>query len=204
LPQWADTIGQWKAFPINGQYMYFLAMLSAVLAYILVSLLGPRKVHNMDKLLHRGSYAIADDTVDTSGRQPSGLARFLGISSEYTRADRAIHYGTFFYTMVNLVIFLVGTAYALYRQYQGNPVADGAWLILWRLFFYSMLFLAVVTVVWFFIGGLWDMNSMFRILKSARRDTQDDGSVRNEIELGRVDAGPSEECVGRSSRVPPP
>lgn len=41
----------------------------------------------------------------------------------------------------------------------------------------------VLTTVWFFIGGLADMKKMFAILKTAERDTHDDGTVRPETSI---------------------
>src|ERR1051326_7733990 len=42
---------------LTGQEQTFFVMCAATLIYVLVSLLGPRQITNMDKLLHRGRYA---------------------------------------------------------------------------------------------------------------------------------------------------
>ena len=47
----------WPEFPLNGMQVSFTACLSAVVVYVVVSLLTCKEDFNMDRLLHRGQYA---------------------------------------------------------------------------------------------------------------------------------------------------
>ena len=49
---------------ITGQVLTFVAIVASVASYILVSLLGPRTDFDLDKLLHRGEYAVETDKVE--------------------------------------------------------------------------------------------------------------------------------------------
>ncbi|HEX7573210.1 MAG TPA: sodium:solute symporter, partial [Bacteroidota bacterium] len=49
------------AFFINGQQFWGLAMLSSSVVYVAVSLLGGRRTFDMDRMLHRGAYAIKEE-----------------------------------------------------------------------------------------------------------------------------------------------
>jgi hypothetical protein len=40
--------------------------------------------------------------------------------------------------------------------------------------------IAILTFIWFTIGGITDMRSFFRIMKTKELDETDDGSVRPE------------------------
>jgi len=47
--------------PINSYELYFLAMVFGILAYVAGSLLTQRKPYNLDRLLHRGVYDVAQE-----------------------------------------------------------------------------------------------------------------------------------------------
>ena len=46
---------------MNGQVFWLIAILSSVAVYIGLSLLGGRREYDMDRLLHRGRYAVDGD-----------------------------------------------------------------------------------------------------------------------------------------------
>ena len=50
-------------FPLNGQILALVATLAAIGVYVAVSLVTCRRPHDMDKLLHRGRYALAEDGI---------------------------------------------------------------------------------------------------------------------------------------------
>ena len=54
---------------MNAVHVNFVAMLIAVAAYVVVSLLTCRKPHNMDQLLHRGQYAAEPEAARSSSRR---------------------------------------------------------------------------------------------------------------------------------------
>ena len=45
-------------FALTGQEMSFWVIVAVIVSYLLVSLLGKPKPFNMDRMLHRGKYAI--------------------------------------------------------------------------------------------------------------------------------------------------
>ena len=102
----------------------------------------------------------------------------LGMGKEFTRADRLIYLAT--YTMIGCwtLVFIAGTICNL-----TNDVPDSTWASFWRLYVYVELVLAVVVVIWFTMGGLRDLKSMFGRLGATDRDDTDDGVVRDGSEL---------------------
>lgn len=165
-------------FPVNGQWIYFIAMVAASGAYVLVSLLGPKREFNMDKLLHRGKYVIADDTV-TGDEEAEKLAkkfnfsRLIGISAEFTRWERFLFYATFGWTMVWWGIFVVGTVINLIWK-----ISDEAWSVYWWFYIWFSAFLGIVCTFWIFDGGIRDAGRLFRDLRKSRENEADDGFVR--------------------------
>ena len=111
-PDWQWVIAHKTNFPLNGQEIYFYAMLSASLSYILVSLLGPRRVFDMDKMLHCGKYAVKDDLVEARDAikvKRKTFGELIGISKEFSKFERFLFWATFWWTMAWWGIFVVGT-----------------------------------------------------------------------------------------------
>ena len=71
-------------------------------AYVLVSLLGPRREFDLDRLLHRGRYEVAEDRVSTGTEHASWL-RKLGFSSEFTGADKWVTIITLSWPLVSVL-----------------------------------------------------------------------------------------------------
>ncbi|HVP13636.1 MAG TPA: sodium:solute symporter [Phycisphaerae bacterium] len=179
-------------FWLTGRELSFWAMVLAIAAYILVSLLGPRAVFNMDKLLHRGAYAVADDTtaladvgrVSPATPTPADVGRVppapptqhwwekLGFTREFTGADRWITYITLGWPLVWTVIFIAGTAYNL-----AVDVPETSWLSFWHGWTWFILAGAIIVTTWFTIGGIRDLRELFRLLRLRRAAPTDDGRV---------------------------
>ncbi len=159
-------------FPINGQMFWGIAMGASALIYVLVSLLGKREVCDLDKLLHRGRYAVTSDQVTVSEPPVRGL-RVLGMGREFTRKDRLIYVLTYVWTLGWVAVFVVGTIYNLTHQ-----VSDQAWERFWKIYIYVNLLATCVVTVWFSLGGLRDIRAMARRLSTVERDPHDDGTVR--------------------------
>jgi SSS family solute:Na+ symporter len=164
-------------FPINGQEIYFYAMLAASLCYILVSLLGPKRVFDMDKMLHRGKYAVKEDVVEAKDAfvaKRKTFGELIGLSREFSRFERFLFWATFWWTMAWWGIFVIGTVINLFYE-----VSDHAWSLFWwfKLWWFSLI-LGTVCTVWIFFGGVRDAFRLFRDLKQERVDDSDDGSVK--------------------------
>ena len=54
-------------FPLTGQEMTFCAIVASVAAYVVVSLAAPGEPCDMDRLLHRGRYAVGGESSVTWG-----------------------------------------------------------------------------------------------------------------------------------------
>ena len=164
-------------FFINGQVFWGIAMAASIVTYVTVSLLGKRQTYDLDKLLKRGRHAAASEMIIVDTHPPRRL-KMLGMGKEFTRADRLIYLAT--YTMIGCwtLVFIAGTICNL-----TNDVPDSTWASFWRLYVYVELVLAVVVVIWFTMGGLRDLKSMFGRLGATDRDDTDDGVVRDGSEL---------------------
>ncbi len=163
-------------FPVNGQWMWFYAFSLAIVAYVVVSLLTCRMPFNMDRMLHRGAYARAEDRPVTAGvERRNWLDRYLGIDEEFTRGDRVLSYSVFAWTMFTFLIWLVATVVNLVPGWQWSGAG-------WALYFryngiWMPLVVGIITSIWFSWGGVRDLVRLFRRLSALHRNTLDDGRV---------------------------
>ncbi|MFA8342683.1 MAG: sodium:solute symporter [Rhodothermaceae bacterium] len=158
-------------FFINGQSFWGLAMAGSTIVYIAVSLLGKKQEYDLDKLLHRGKYAVKEDEKIIEQEVKTGW-RALGIGKEFTKGDKLIYIATYIYTFAWTAVFIIGTIYNL-----TTDVPDMEWMQFWKIFIYINIAVSVVVIFWFGIGGIFDLKTMFRKLRSTERDFQDDGHV---------------------------
>ncbi|MGQ9560027.1 MAG: sodium:solute symporter family protein [Candidatus Oleimicrobiaceae bacterium] len=158
-------------FPINGQVCWFIAMVSSTVVYIVVSLLSGGRQYDMDRLLHRGRYRLAEEKPQPEAEVQRGW-KVLGMGGEFTRGDRALYIATYCWTALWVAIFVAGTAYSLMHQ-----VPDEWWLTFWRGYLLLGTAIAVVVTVWLGLGGIRDAREMLRRLAVLKRDARDDGTV---------------------------
>ena len=172
-----------QRFPINSiEYIFFVNILT-LLVYIAVSLLTCKENFNMDRMLHRGQYAIPGEHKDLA-RDWSlrGIFKTLvGITPEYTKGDRLIAYAYFFYNFV-FVFLLSFVAVAVWNAF--TP---------WKIEYWSIYFLvtallvpliiAGIATVWFFFGGVRDLVRLFRDLGARKENILDDGRVDGNVSL---------------------
>jgi SSS family solute:Na+ symporter len=161
-------------FPINGTYMSFIAMISASLSYVLVSLLGPRTDFDMDWLLHRGKYAVEQDVAHGNARIPGrrNLGQMLGLTHEFTRSDKAFFWASFFWSIGWWLLFAVVTTVNIFWK-----MPDGAWCAIWAFKVWVSVILGISLTFWFVGGGVRDALQMFRDLRDVKEDEHDDGTV---------------------------
>ena len=158
-------------FLINGQMFWAISMFGAAVVYIFVSLLSRKKEFNMDKLLNRGKYAVASESVIVE-KAPSRGWRILGMGKEFTRFDKFIYILNYVWTGGWTLVFIVGTIYNLTYD-----VSDDAWMDFWRIYLLIHVALAVIVVFWFATGGLRDLRDMISRLRTMKRDDTDDGFI---------------------------
>ncbi len=181
LHEWARQKG--TTFPINGQWFWLLSMGAATLTYVVVSLLGTRKVYDLDRLLHRGAHALPvpahnpecpkpDEFSAPAGTPPSkNFWRWMGAGREYSRGDRLILMLSYAWTIVCTAVFIFGTVRNL-----GHPRDDSEWLTYWHGYLWLFAGISAFVTIWLAIGGTLDIRRMFRDLKALKRNDLDDGT----------------------------
>ncbi len=170
-------------FPINSQEILFISMVTSIVMYIVVSLLTCRKPFNLERMLHRGVYNVdGSPEVEKFSFTFRGIGRMLlGITNQYTLGDKVIAWAAFIYSFVYsfVVIFLVVIVWNAISPWPAE------W---WRYYFLVTSIIvtgivALATSIWFAIGGIRDLISLFAELKNRVENTLDDGRV-----IGNVSA----------------
>jgi Na+/proline symporter len=169
-------------FPINSYELYFMAMVSGVIAYVLGSLLTQRKPYNLDRLLHRGEYDLADEYKEPFKWTPrNACKKLVGVTPEYTRGDRIITWSVFSYA----IIYKFGMCFLgvlIWNMF--SPWSSEAWS---QYFFITSLvvtgLLGIVSTFWFMIGGFIDIRKLFRDLAARIDDPLDNGMVEGHVSL---------------------
>ncbi len=155
---------------VTGQELTFFTIVAALAVYVTVSLLGPRTEFNMDKLLHRGKYAVerGDDAAAASTR----WYEKLGFTSEFSGRDKTITYITLGWPLLWTLIFIAGSAYAVFAK-----PSDSLWIRYWHVWTWVILAVATAITIWFAIGGMMNLRELFRTLDRKSVDIADDGRV---------------------------
>jgi len=159
-------------FWFNDQVSGFLAAITAASIYVIVSLLTCKRPFNLDQMLHRGQYAIeAEGGKPVSLHRRFTLANFFRFDSNFTFVDKIVAGGIFWWSMA---LFIVNVVIALaYRHWSAD-----AWATYWLVTAVALpCVIALVTLIWFGIGGLRDMREFYRTLSTMKRDSRDDGRV---------------------------
>jgi SSS family solute:Na+ symporter len=171
-------------FPVNGQIVGFIAMCAAILLYVTVSLLTQTADFDMDRMLHRGRYAIAAKPAVSTAPVRGGFrwGAILGFDSEFSRGDKLISISVFAWSMFWFLVFVVGSIWYLWR-----PWSLETWGRYW--FINSILLplaVGVITSVWLTWGGVRDLRRLFRDLRTCERSALDDGMVIDHHNLDEV------------------
>jgi SSS family solute:Na+ symporter len=171
-------------FPINGQIVGFIAMCAAILLYVTISLLTGKVDFDMDRMLHRGRYAIGAKPTDSvlPVRRKFTWGAILGFDAEFTRGDKLISISVFAWSMFWFLVFVVGSIWYLWR-----PWSLETWGRYW--FINSILLpmvVGVITSVWLTWGGVRDLRRLFRDLRACKPNALDDGMVVNHHNLDEV------------------
>jgi solute:Na+ symporter, SSS family len=169
-------------FPINSYELYFLAMISGILAYVVGSFLTQRKPYNLDRLLHRGIYDVAQEykaPFKWSLRTAAG--KLIGITPEFTLGDKIISWSVFGYAIVYKFV-LSFVAVLIWNLISPWPVE---W---WSTYFFitSLVVtgvLGVISTFWFLIGGVIDLRALFRDLAARIDNPLDDGRVEGHVSV---------------------
>ena len=169
-------------FPINAYEITFISMIVSITLYIVVSKLTCKEPYNLERMLHRGKYAIDGEVKSTvKWTWRNFFSKLIGITPDYSKGDRIIAWVFFFYSIV--YSFLVMFVFVLIWN------AVSPWPLKWwsNYFFVSLLLvpyiLAAITAVWFGIGGVINLVQLFRDLKKRVINPLDDGRVEGNMSL---------------------
>ncbi len=161
-------------FPINGQWINFICIVSCASLYIIFSLIEHyvfgNPDFNLNKMLHRGEYDTAKEHVEKSN--VGWLSRKLGITKEFTIGDKIIYFSSLLWTQMWFFIFIWFSVQTLICG-----VPDSQWMNLWRFKIYVTLILGISCTFWFLIGGIVDVTRLFKALKNSEQNDADNGSV---------------------------
>ena len=178
-PMRAYLLAHAEKCPINGQVIFFGAMLSSLVVYVAVSLLTCKEDFNMDRMLHRGKYAVEGPSPESAQRKWN-WGGLIGFDREFTRGDKIISGSLFAWSMFWFSVFAVMTV-----LYLISPWPLSVWSTYWHLYAIIIpVFVGVVTTIWFTWGGTRDLIRLFRDLPNVKRNALDDGSVVNHHNLG--------------------
>jgi SSS family solute:Na+ symporter len=166
-----------KDFPINGQWFWFIAMVSSGAVYFIVSLLTCKKPFDMDKMLHRGAYAIKGETADAADTVTKAW-KAMGITKEFTRGDKALVVVTYIWTAAWIVVFIIGTIYNL-----THDVDNAAWMRFWKIYTWIYLVTSIIATTLLALGGVSNLREMIHSLRTMARDQGDSGFVRTETNV---------------------
>ncbi len=170
-----------KAFPLNGAQVFFTVSLISITVYVIVSLLTCKQVFNMDKMLHRGQYALEPASGLPLKRRWT-WGRIIGFDENFTLSDRWVAASVLGYGMFWFFIMLIGTI-----CYKLAPWPLSVWSGFWHLFAIVIpVFFSVVTSIWFTWGGLRDLRDLLRRLKLEKVNPLDDGTVVDHQNLDEV------------------
>ncbi|MEZ0217357.1 MAG: sodium:solute symporter [Rariglobus sp.] len=165
-------------FPINSYELYFMSMVSGVVAYVVGSLLTYKQPYNLDRLLHRGVYDVEGE----KHKEPftwgvgSVVKKLIGITPEYTRGDKIIAWSVVGYA----IVYKFGFCFLAVLIWNLISPWPKEW---WNTYFFvtSLCVTGVIGIVstfWFLIGGVIDMKRLFKDL---------DARVDNPLDNGQVD-----------------
>jgi SSS family solute:Na+ symporter len=168
------TVGP-EAFPFDGIWTLAFTAVFAVTSYVAASLIGwlffQQKPIDLDKLLHRGKWSLEGEHQMGVRNPVSGWLALLP-TSEFTIGDKFIYFGQLSWTFLGFAIFVTGTVFALVYD-----VSVDTWATFWGWQVCVTFVLGSITTLWFFLGGLRDISTMFKTLNTLKRDHADTGEV---------------------------
>ncbi len=159
-------------FPVNGAQASFASAVAAILAYVIASLITCKEPFNLEKMLHRGKYAINGEHQEISDKKRNFIWRILGVGKEFTLGDKVIYIVAISWAAIWFAIFVVGTVWNFMFD-----VPDSAWASYWFWVIIINAGAGIIITVWYVIGGTKNLFELFSALKNAKRNELDDGTV---------------------------
>jgi solute:Na+ symporter, SSS family len=163
---------------LSGQVLGFIAAITAITAYTVVSLMGKHAEFDLDRMLFRGRWkeALPASEADFREEPREGPPRWmlkLGFTREYSKVDTWITWATVSWPLFWTAVLVVGSVFAL-----SGTITKETWVGFWHVYTWLIFSVGCVIVIWFTIGGFRDLARMYAHLKRYGADERDDGSVR--------------------------
>ncbi len=191
-------------FPLNGVQISFFAMLVATGLYIGFSLLTCREDFNMDRMLHRGAYALADSPGLAAAAAPRrrgiNWGAIIGYDENFTRSDKWVAGGLMAWSLFWFGVVILGTAWNFW-----HPWSVAAWSGYYHVTAIGIpIFFAVTIGIWFTWGSIADSIALFRRLRAEKFNPLDNGVVsghRNLEEASRTPSASAPALAAESERA---
>jgi SSS family solute:Na+ symporter len=161
-------------FPINGQWTWFIAMVSSIAVYVVVSLCGKPTYFDLDRLLHRRELADGLKTGQPTGPKPKGIKALLGINEDFSRRDVFTYSVSLAITTTLATVFIVGT---IINEYWN--VSSDAWATFWFAFVWVTFVIGTSLSIWIGVGGIRELPTLFKRLALTKSDDKDDGRAEH-------------------------
>ncbi len=170
-------------FPINSIEIGFISSIIAIASYWIVSFITFKKPFNLEKMLHRGKYNLNPEKIEIKEKFTFRklFSFLLTITPDYSKGDKVIAWAIFVYSIIYtfIISFICVVLLNLF----------GFWKSEWWSYFFLVntlvipLILALVSMIWFTIGGVIDLRKMFHDLKNRQVDALDNGMVEDGVSL---------------------
>jgi SSS family solute:Na+ symporter len=162
--------------PVNSQILTASIMALSLSLFVIISLLSKKPPYDMDRLLHRGAFAVADEH-KVPIKKDLSLQALAGVNENFTKGDKRIAYGVFCYGLTSPVSACFALAWnAFFHRW--SPQDWWKWIFFWNVCL--PLTIGIITFAWFTWGASHDVVSLFRDLSTVARDDSDDGFVSAE------------------------
>jgi SSS family solute:Na+ symporter len=161
-------------FPINGQYCFLINIAFSITLYVSTSLLTEKQDFNMERMLHRGRYAAADEVLPEL-RPTRWWQSLFGITPMFKLRDRITAYIIVGWFHFGLGAFIVGMTYGYFAQPD-----DAVWVNFWYAYLCLNFALLIGTTLWLGIGGIQDVLALFTTMGAAGRDFSDTGDTKHD------------------------
>ena len=149
---------------------------------MVVSWLTQKEPFNLDRMLHRGIYAIeGEKKIHSKWTLRTIFSKLIGITPEYSLGDKILAWSVFSYSLIYKFLFAFVLVVILN--------IFGIWQPSWWGHYFLIVFLlvpgtaALITTVWFGIGCTVDLFRMFRDLKNRVANPLDNGMVEGHVAL---------------------
>ncbi|MEM8875338.1 MAG: sodium:solute symporter [Planctomycetota bacterium] len=137
-----------ESFPINGVWMFFIAMTASIIGYVGVSLVTCREPVDLDRLLNRTPEQRAEHGDLPETHSIFDLKRFaLG-----SRLTVVLYLG---YVGLLIGVFIVGIAVSSFTE-----LPTSLWVGYWKVFVVFGLIVAAIMAVTFLLGGIGDIRRL--------------------------------------------